>query len=578
MSSGIGLGAPRGDAHWDNEFDVVVVGSGAGGLTAAIVAHDLGQSVVVIEKSDQYGGTSAISGGGVWVPCNHLLDAAGAADSHDDALTYLKAATRGDGLRGALARLSRARAADGPLSRREDLSSLPRDAQIFRLLPRAAAAPSRVIARWIRSPFNAALLGDEFARMRPPQPGTLIAGRVTMTAGEAHVILCKERGWIALFMRRMARYWLDLPWRFRSKRDRRLTLGSSMVGSLRRSMMDRNIPLWLNTSLDSLVTDARRVVGITATQNGKHDSHRGEDAALSSLPAASSTIRRCATNTCPSRRAPNGPSRRPSNTGDAIRAGQGVGAQVAPDGSCVVGADGFHHGPREAARAVRRAQPARMRDGQSARQVASWTRLRLTARSFTRCTPIIKKSNANMPAWLVFDADFRRKYPCGPLLPGMVRPDKSLPAGWAGTVYFKGDTLDSLAAQIDVDAKGLRETVARMNEYAASGDDKEFGKGSNNFDRYYGDVNVKPNPCLAPIAKPPFYAMRIDAGDIGTKGGLLTDEYARVLRDDGNPIPGLYATGNTSAAVMGPSYPGAGSTLGPAMTFGYIAAHHLAGV
>ena len=117
-----------------------------------------------------------------------------------------------------------------------------------------------------------------------------------------------------------------------------------------------------------------------------------------------------------------------------------------------------------------------------------------------------------------------------------------------------------------------------MNQYAASGDDKEFGKGSNTFDRYYGDVNVKPNPCLAPIAKPPFYAMRIDAGDIGTKGGLLTDEYARVLREDGQPIPGLYATGNTSAAVMGPSYPGAGSTLGPAMTFGYIAAHHLAGV
>jgi 3-oxosteroid 1-dehydrogenase len=119
----------------------------------------------------------------------------------------------------------------------------------------------------------------------------------------------------------------------------------------------------------------------------------------------------------------------------------------------------------------------------------------------------------------------------------MARPDKALPASWAGTVYFKADTLDALAAQIEVDAKGLRETVDRMNQYAASGDDKEFGKGSNNFDRYYGDVNVKPNPCLAPIAKPPFYAMRIDAGDIGTKGGLLTDEYARVLRVDGQPIP-----------------------------------------
>src|SRR5262249_57715605 len=189
-----------------------------------------------------------------------------------------------------------------------------------------------------------------------------------------------------------------------------------------------------------------------------------------------------------------------------------------------------------------------------------------------------EKSGYNLPAWLIFDAEFRRKYPCGPLLPGMARPDKSLPASWLGKVYFRAEALDELAKTIGVDLEGLRETVARMNEYAVSGDDKEFGKGSNTFDRYYGDLSVKPNPCLAPIAKPPFYAMRIDAGDIGTKGGLLTDEYARVVRHDGQPIPGLYAMGNPSAAVMGPSYPGAGSTLGPAMTFGYIAAHHLAGV
>lgn len=187
-------------------------------------------------------------------------------------------------------------------------------------------------------------------------------------------------------------------------------------------------------------------------------------------------------------------------------------------------------------------------------------------------------SGANLPAWFIFDATFRRNYPCGPLLPGVVQKDSSLPKDWDRTVFFKGDTLDALASRINVDAAGLRETVRKMNEYAISGIDVEFGKGGNTFDRYYGDTNVKPNPCLAPIVKPPFYALRIDAGDIGTKGGLLTDEFARVLREDGNTIPGLYAIGNTSAAVMGPSYPGAGSTIGPAMTFGFIAAHHLAGV
>jgi 3-oxosteroid 1-dehydrogenase len=143
-------------------------------------------------------------------------------------------------------------------------------------------------------------------------------------------------------------------------------------------------------------------------------------------------------------------------------------------------------------------------------------------------------------------------------------------------VYWKADTLDALAGQIGVDAAGLAATVQQMNDYARSGIDKDFARGGNPFDRYYGDVNVKPNPCLAPIAKGPFYAMRLDAGDIGTKGGLLTNAEAQVVRPDGSPIPGLYAIGNTSASVMGTAYPGAGGTLGPAMTFGYIAAHHIA--
>ena len=321
------LGAPSGDAHWDHEFDVVVVGSGAGGLTAAIAAHDLGQSVAVLEKSDQYGGTSAISGGGVWVPCNHLLVAAGANDSHDDALTYLKAATRGMVSEARLlAYLEHAPRMVRYLEEKTCLRyrAMPNYSDYYPALPGSKPGYRTMDPL----PFNAARLGDEFARMRPPQPGTLIAGRVTMTAGEAHVILCKERGWTTLFTRRMARYWLDLPWRFRSKRDRRLTLGSSLVGSLRRSMIDRNIPLWLNTALESLVTDARRVVGLVATQNGatvRIAARRGvilaaggfehnqamRDEYLPKPTRAEWTVTP------------------PSNTGDAIRAGQGVGAQVA---------------------------------------------------------------------------------------------------------------------------------------------------------------------------------------------------------------------------------------------------------
>jgi 3-oxosteroid 1-dehydrogenase len=185
------------------------------------------------------------------------------------------------------------------------------------------------------------------------------------------------------------------------------------------------------------------------------------------------------------------------------------------------------------------------------------------------------QTGAGVPAWMVFDATFRHKYPCGPFLPGSVMPDLRIPAAFRPSLY-RAETLEELAVAIGVAPGGLQKTVDRMNRYAKTGEDEEFGKGNNAFDTYYSDPKVKPNPCLAPIERAPFYAVRLDAGDIGTKGGLVTDEFARVLREDASPIAGLYAIGNTSASVMGTSYPGAGSTLGPAMTFGFIAANHLA--
>ncbi|MGI9152417.1 MAG: FAD-binding protein, partial [Rubrivivax sp.] len=182
-----------------------------------------------------------------------------------------------------------------------------------------------------------------------------------------------------------------------------------------------------------------------------------------------------------------------------------------------------------------------------------------------------------IPAWIVFDATFRARYPIGPLMPASAVPDSKVRRSWWGQVVWKGATLADLAREIGVDAAGLQASAARMSEFARTGKDLDFDRGGNVFDRYYGDVNVKPNPNLGPIEKGPFYAMKLWPGEIGTKGGLLTDRDARVLREDGSAIEGLYAIGNNSAAVMGPSYPGAGSTLGPAMTFGMRAVAHLCG-
>jgi 3-oxosteroid 1-dehydrogenase len=575
MSDGARINVSPSEGKWDHEFDVVVVGSGAGGMTAAICAHDLGQSVLLIEKSDQYGGTTAISGGGVWVPCNHLMAAAGGSDSYDDALTYLQAATRGmvseERLRAYLDQAPRM------LRYLEDKSRLryrtmPHYSDYYPHLPGSKTGYRTLDPL----PFDAGELSADFDHMRPPQPGTLIAGRIAMTAGEAHTLLTKERGWVRLFMHRMAAYWLDLPWRFRSRRDRRLTLGSALVGALRTSMIDRDVPLWLETSLDSLIEDSRGVCGIVASRKGGTIRIRARRGVI--LAAGGFEHNQAMRDQyLPKPTNAEWTVTPPANTGDAIRAGQSLGAQVALMDHAWWAPTLFVAG-REKRRAVfvERALPGCVLVNRKGRRFVD------EAAPYSDIVYAMyadnEKSGANLPAWLIFDADFRRKYPIGPLLPGMVRPDKSLPADWAGKVFFRADALGDLTRQIGIDTAGFQDTVGRMNRFAVTGNDEDFGKGSNSFDRYYGDVNVKPNPCLAPIAKPPFYAIRIDAGDIGTKGGLLTDEFARVVRDGGRPIPGLYAIGNTSAAVMGPSYPGAGSTLGPAMTFGYIAAHHLAGV
>ena len=184
-------------------------------------------------------------------------------------------------------------------------------------------------------------------------------------------------------------------------------------------------------------------------------------------------------------------------------------------------------------------------------------------------------ANPVLPAWLVFDARYRRDYIVGPLLTPAFKPDWTFPQRWYDEGFIaKAKSIEGLAKIINVDVEGLNATVNKMNEYAKTGKDLDFQRGDAPYDRHYSDPAIKPNPNLAPIAEAPFYAMRLNPGDIGTQGGLVTNIHGQVLRENGEPIAGLYATGNCTAAVI-PTYPGAGSTLGPAMVFGYLAVHHI---
>ena len=179
-------------------------------------------------------------------------------------------------------------------------------------------------------------------------------------------------------------------------------------------------------------------------------------------------------------------------------------------------------------------------------------------------------------SWVIFDRRAREKYGIGPLYPTAVHPDSKWNSSIKAIVK-KSDTIEGLASLMGVDETGLKDTVKKVAKYSETGVDEDFGSGSTSYDKYYGDPSVTPNPCLAPLLKAPFYAFPVYPGDIGTKGGVDVDINAQALNKNGRPILGLYATGNTASSVMGYTYPGAGSTIGPAMTFGYVAAKHAMG-
>ncbi len=554
---------------WDHQVDLLVVGSGAGAMTAAIVACDRGADTLLIEKSSQYGGASAMSGGSLWIPNNHLMLDAQVNDTRADALTYLTSATAGRVPEAKLeAYVDAAPEMLRYLTDRAHLrcQALPHYCDYYPTLPGSKPGARSIEA----DTFDGRLLGEEVLRLREPSVQTLIMGRVSMTAAEARVLLVRSRGWIALTLRLMLRYALDLPWRLRSKRDRALTMGNALVGRLRLSLRDRGIPLWLETPARELVLEDGRVVGVVAEREGRRVRIRARHGVILAAGGfeGSQALRE---KYLPNPTRAEWSAANPQNTGDALLMGLAVGAATDFLDDAWWGPTTVVPGESRARMLViEKSLPGSILVNQAG------------ARFVNEAAPYIDVVRAmyekhasgtgSVPAYLVFDGRFRRSYPFGPFLQSSQQPDRLISSYIDSGYLRRSDTLRGLAEQLGVDADGLEATVRKVNEYARTGVDLDFRRGDNLFDRYYGDQNIGPNPCLAPLEKPPFYGIEAYAGDLGTKGGLRTDERARVLRDSGEVIPGLYAVGNCSAALMGPTYAGAGATLGPAMTFGYLAA------
>ena len=552
---------------FDRTTDVLVVGTGAGAMTAALRASHAGAAVLMIEKAAVYGGTSATSGGGLWIPDNHLMPEVGIPDSESDAIGYLASLTKDDVAPDNV----RAFVAHGKRMLRwlVDHTHARFQAMAYYADYYPHLAGARPGGRSIDPlAYDARHLGDDFRNLQEPHRQTRVLGLVGYTNTEGAMLLSKAPGWWKVMLKLAVMYGLDLPWRLFSRRSRRLTMGNALLGRLRHSLLERGVEILLATPAEELIVGAGgRVSGVRARRDGKPfaiQAKRGVIRASGGFEH-SQALRE--------RHLP-GPTRTqwsaacPTNTGDMLVAAQRIGAATAL-------LDEAWWGPTLPLAGEDRARMLFTERSMPGALVVNRQGKRFFNESVAYTTAVQAMYGAgNLPSYLVFDARYRREYPFGPLLPGGMRLDWLQPAHIRKNLLKRGDTLPVLADALGVDAQGLVATVTRFNAFAREGRDHDFHRGENPYDLIYGDVRVKPNPCLAPLAEPPFFGLEIFPGDIGTKGGLLTDAHARVLSTAGAPIEGLYAIGNCSASVTGRYYPGAGATLGPAMTFGFLAAEH----
>lgn len=558
--------------NYDKEVDLLVIGSGAGALTSAVAASVEGvKEVLVVEKSEQYGGTSAMSGGGIWIPNSHYARAEGVDDSAEEALKYLNAVI-GD-------EVSEERKRTFVEKASEMLEYMAKNSHLkYETVPYSDYYPEKPGGKEGHRthqpiPMHAGKLGKHFPTLRNPPSQVLVAGKLTMTMKEGRAFLTQAKGWMFTAMMMALKYYLDIPGRMQGKRSRRLTMGNALIGQLRWSMLDRGIDLWLESPMVKLIEENGEVTGAVVSREGKELKIKARKGVVIGSGGFEHN-QEMREQHLPQPTSADWSGSQINNTGDGILAAQSVGAATemmehawwAPS----VRIPGWD---RPYVIFAERSLPGLVIVNKKGKRFAN------EAAPYLESGLAFYQANSEdaptVPSYVVFDATFRRKFPFGPIPPGYSMPDKMISKRiW--NVLVKADTIDELAEKIGVDKDGLQETVKRNNEFAKTGVDLDFHRGESYYDRYYGDANTKPNPCIAAIDEGPYYALPIHPGDIGTKGGMQTDVNARVLNDEGQPIPGLYAVGNCAASVMGSKYPGAGATLGPAMTFGYLAAKHIA--
>ncbi|WP_182357903.1 3-oxosteroid 1-dehydrogenase [Tomitella gaofuii] len=546
----------------EQQYDIVIVGSGGAGMTAALTAAKNGLRAVIIEKAENYGGSTARSGGGVWIPNNEVLRRDGVQDTPEAARTYLHSiigdTVDPDRIDTYLER--------GPEMLSFVLANSPLELRwVTNYSDYYPEAPGgRAGGRSVEPvPFDGHKLGDELKNLEPDY----------VKAPPNFVITQADYKWLNLLMRhpRGPVQAMKVGLRFLAAKARKkhlLVRGQALMAGLRGGLLQAGVPILLSTELTDLVTEGDKVTGVKVR---KADGSEETIGARMGVILASGGFEHNAEMRQKYQRAPIGADwtvGAKANTGAGIEAALRLGADLGfmedawwGPSMPLTGGPWFALSERSLPGCIMVNERAQRFVNESAPYVEA------THAMYGGKWGQGEGPGENIPAWLVLDTRYRNRYS----FVG-IPPRQKLPGRWFKSgVIVKAGSIAELAEKMGVPADALQDTVTTFNGYARDGRDPDFQRGESAYDHYYGDPLNKPNPSLGEIGKPPYYAIKMVPGDLGTKGGVMTDTAARVLRKDGSVIEGLYASGNCSSPVMGHTYAGPGATIGPGMTFGYLA-------
>ncbi|MBO9550372.1 FAD-dependent oxidoreductase [Pseudomonas sp.] len=549
-------------------FDLVVLGSGAGGFATAATAARRGLKVLVVEKAERFGGTSAISGGAAWIYGSDQAQAAGAKDSPEAMRTYLKTII-GAGYNPALvdAFIEQGHQALRWLEHNTELryGLRPHSPDYYPDEP-GATEFGRALEM---VEYDGRHLGSRFEDLKMPPPGMLLFGGMMVNRVDIQHFLNLRRSPASLWhcLKLMARYARD---RLRHPRGTRLTTGNALIARLASSAFAHGTELWLRSEAEELIVERDRVTGVVVMREGRRvrvQARGGVVCAMGGFAAGQLAARYR-----PDAASPHLSMSPLTNDGAALRLGEAV-AAAQGDGLAAnffwAPVSELRHANGERERfphlVTDRAKPGVIAVDPAGRRFVN------ESNSYHHFVQTMF-ANGIGHCWLICDAEAMNRYGLGLARPKPVDNTALVTAGY----LHSAASVAALAEAIGVDPQALQQTLEHFNADARNGIDRAFGKGGNSYNRYMGDPQHQPNPCLAPLTKAPFHAIRLHTGDLGSARGLVTDANANVLNRSGAPIAGLYAVGNDMNSMMNGTYPGPGITLGPALTFGWIAASHIA--